>query len=111
VILRATEAEAGSFRTGEVESSLIFLSKRSLLGTKRTDDMQVVFRRNFIKVFEWIGRFRISLGFIIISRGRIGWLKLNGEEVWLVIGTKVSRVLAEINNVGMKDIIIDTVIR
>jgi hypothetical protein len=81
------------------------------LGTKGVDDMQAVFRRDFIEVFKRIGWLRISLGGIIIFRGTICGLKLNRKKVWLVIHINVCWVLAEINNVSMKDIIIDCMIR
>ena len=110
VVLCAAKAKAGSFRTREVESGLVFLSKRCLLSTKGTNDMQVIFGRDFIEVFEWIGWLRISLRVIVISRGRIVGLELNGEEVWLVIFVYIVGVLDEVDNVGVKDIIINTMI-
>jgi hypothetical protein len=48
---------------------------------------------------------------LIIRRRSIGWLKLNGEEVWLLVCASISGVLAEVNNVSMENIIIYTVIR
>jgi hypothetical protein len=109
VVFCTAKAKASGFGPGEIESGLIFLGEGSLLGTEHADDMQAIFRRDFIKIFEWIRGFRISLRIIIIGRGRVGRLKLNREEVWLVIRASVSGVLAEIDNVGMKDIIIDRV--
>jgi hypothetical protein len=85
VVLCAAKAKTSSFRTREVESSLVFLSERRLLGTKGTNDMQAIFGRDFIEVFERIGWLGISLGVIVITRARISWLEWDGEEVWLVI--------------------------
>jgi hypothetical protein len=81
------------------------------LGTERTDDIQAILGRNLIKVFEGIGWFWVSLRVFIVNRGSIGWLKLNGEEVVLLICASISGVLAEVNNVSMENIIIYTVIR
>jgi hypothetical protein len=110
VVLCAAKAKAGSFRTREVESGLVFLSKRCLLSTKGTNDMQAIFRGDFIEVFERIRRLRVSLGVIVITRGRVSWLELNGEEVWLVIFVNIVGVLGEIDNVGMENIIINMMI-
>jgi hypothetical protein len=111
MVLCTTEAKAGCFRTREVESSLIFLGKGGLLGTKRTDDMEAILWRNLIKIFEGIGGFWVSLRVFIVSRGSIGRLKLNGEEVWLLICACISGVLAEVNNVSMENVIVYAVIR
>jgi hypothetical protein len=107
MIFRTAKAKASGFGPGEIESSLVFLGEGSLLGTKGADDMQGIFRRDFVKILKGVRGFRISLRIIVIGRGRVGRIKLNRKEVWLPIRTGVSRVLVEIDDVGMKDIIID----